>query len=350
MTSGGCADPTSIIHASATHGMLTQCGTSDVPCTLAAALLSVTTSKNIIKLDDPAPAVYSQPGGFILLKDVTIDARNAILQRTDGGPILTLSRPASPGTVTLLGGTIQSATATIGNGILCNSPTTSLSVDSTTFATTDSAIQSTDCALNLTRLQIHDSPARAIEVKNGSITLTRSSVNSNHGGGLHIDGSKFVVVSNVFMSNGGSDGTHPAIEIQAPSDTNNRLDFNTIAFNSAQDMTLAGINCTSMNFVGRNNIIWMNSSTPQVSGNCKYKYSDIGPDMVPSNNDANNNTKGDPKLGGPTDPHIASDSAAHGTGDSTTPLEDVALKDIDGQLRMAPIDIGADQYYPPGKP
>jgi hypothetical protein len=127
------------------------------------------------------------------------------------------------------------------------------------------------------------------------------------------------------------------------------LDFNTIAFTSAQDMTVSGVSCTSAGFIGRDNIIWMNSGTPQVSGNCKYKYSDIGPDMVPPGNDASNNTNGNPKLAGLADPHIPSDGAAHGTGDSTTAVENVALKDIDGQPRVAPIDIGADQYYPPGK-
>ena len=100
--------------------------------------------------------------------------------------------------------------------------------------------------------------------------------------------------------------------------------------------------------VAENNIVWNNNSTVinnggiQVGG-CPHAHSDIGPGGTPGVTNVNV----DPALVIETsDAHLKATSPIRGMAVATPPLDPLSATDIDGQPRVAPFDLGADQYYP----
>jgi hypothetical protein len=321
----------------------------------------------VIKLDDPA--VYlPETNNFIVDANVTIDMRGATLHKRDDGPIIEIKNNRA---VTILGGTIEIATGGNGDGVLCNDQVT-LTIDDTTIKTTDkSAINMlTGCNLIATHVNITSTSLRMNTfvpgiVDNGdSIALSRSSFISNRGGGLAVNTGTFAVVGNAFLNNGLDNGINNmsptgGIVISTTQNPTNRLDFNTVASNTIQDGGKGGgIDCNvGANFVGKYNIFRYNKPSigaliSQISGSCKYAYSDIGPLAVLPSNDSGNNLSSDPLLvNEQSDPHLKMGSPAIGYADTGADLTGVATNDIDGDVRTKRTnkgaDIGADQYHGP---
>jgi len=354
LPNGACARSDNIIHAS-TGGMdVPGCGQTGSACTLERALIEVTATRNVIKLDDHDPAIYiPATNNFVVNVNVTIDARDAILHKKDNGPILTISAGKI---AAIFGGMIEGATGTGGDGIQCASNAT-LTVDGTTFqANAESGIDASSCTLMVSNANIHDnSKASAgtlfagIEVSQGSITISQSKIVSNKGGGITVNNNgKFAIVGNMFLSNG--DPTVAAGGVSLTTATpGNRLEFNTFAENKSITAigVGSGIQCLVTGFTAKNNIVWNNngSSGVQVGGNCQHAYSDIGPMAVPGGPtglDGGNNSSSDPMFVNPTmDLHVKSGSPVQGRASSTADLTGIASKDIDGHPRVAPADLGA---------
>jgi hypothetical protein len=344
LLSGACADPSSIIHAKVTGLDLGGCGDIGTECTLTRALTEVTGAKNVIKLDDAGP--YTA-GGFAVAADVTIDARGATIARTSLGPIVTI--PIGK-TVTLLGGTIQGAAGSEGDGIQCNTAT--LTIHGTTIQMNDeSAIDATACTLTVTGAVIRNNGTPkaipGIKLSGGSITISRSSIISNLGGGIVVNNNgTFEIVGNVFLGNGDSFGIIGGVSVDTPV-TGNRLEFNTITQNTSDNNLAAGVQCTvTGGFTAQNNIIWNNNSALgttgiQISG-CSYAYSNIGPAAIPAVNDGGNNLNVDPSfVNALSDPHLQPGTPIRGTANPAANLTGLASKDIDGNLRIAPATPGA---------
>lgn len=350
LATGGCALPGQIIHADSIKAGSSDCGDGILPaCSLTGALGLVTPGKNVIKLDDAGPFVTN---GVMVTNDVTIDARGATLNRADGGPIITVMGGKS---LTLLGGTIQGAHGGMGSGILCNGAT--INADQTMITGNEHfGIDATNCTVTVTRAKIENNMDTGMKASSGSLTLVRTWLDTNNGGGVDVNtGAKFIIVGNVIVNNGTMTGSIGGIGIVTNA-SNNRLEFNSIAENKAQATAAAGIACTAnANFVANNNIVWSNNSFVasmagiQVSGACGHSYSDIGPAPVigPINVASNQNV--DPKFKDKTaDLHLTSMSPLQmlqqlNPGTNLDDPKDPAAKDIDGQLRVPPVNIGADQ-------
>jgi hypothetical protein len=363
LATGGCADASRIIHVTSGSTKMTDCGdTTENACSLTGALMLATTGKDVIKLDDQGPFTAS---GFTVSNDVTIDARGATLTRADGGPVLTVMGGKS---LTLLSGTIQ-ATGKMGDGIKCNGPGSTLIAVDTTIESNDlSGINSDTCTLNLTRVTISNNSQKpgmfspSVNASKGSITLVQSRIDSNQGGGLKITDAQFTIVGNVFVNNGDTMSQVGGIAIST-SATGNRLEFNSISRNNAQQTAPVigapgGISCTAdSGFTAKDNIIWNNNSYfaanqgIQIQGACLYTYSDIGPNGISTGpTDPNHNQNNDPKFKNEvSDLHLMPTSPLQALqqSDPGASLTGAAAKDIDGEPRVAPADIGADQYYPP---
>jgi hypothetical protein len=85
----------------------------------------------------------------------------------------------------------------------------------------------------------------------------------------------------------------------------------------------------------------------QVSGSCKHTYSDIGPTALASSHDAGNVLELNPLLvDEQSDPHLQTRSPVRGYA-SGADVSGLAAKDIDGDARTSPADLGADQYHRP---
>src|SRR5262249_37003167 len=92
-TDGSCASEDNVIHAISSGGGTTAgCGTGgNTPCTLPAALAQVSTTRNVVKLDDAGPYTPMMDN-FVIAKDVTIDARGAVIGRGgNDAPILVVN-------------------------------------------------------------------------------------------------------------------------------------------------------------------------------------------------------------------------------------------------------------------
>jgi hypothetical protein len=353
MLDGSCADPASVIHV-LVNGQDPPCGGAGAgnACKLDAALMLAASdgTKNVIKLDDTGTYMSGMMNNFVVNANVTIDLHGATLNRhVDGPPIVTIGAG-----VTLLGGTIQGAHGSMGSAIACTDA--KLNVDRMLLTVSDQfGIDASGCTLAVTRARIENNASTGIRVVGGSITLVNAWLDNNAGGGVDVGmGAQFVIVGNVLLNNGTTASQIGGISILT-SASNNRLEFNSIAENKALASAAAGIACTA-NYTAKNNIIWSNNSFVatnagiQVSGSCGYSYSDIGPAGITGTIDMGNNQKIDPKFKDEmADLHLTSASPLQmlQQSDPASSLTDIAAKDIDGEPRVAPAYIGADQYYPP---
>jgi hypothetical protein len=329
LPTGGCADPSSIIHAVSTGGSIApDCGTASNACTLDTALTVARPSRNVIKLDDAGP--YTSGTNYVVDTDATIDlmidARGAVLHRNSiGSAILTINSGKG---VTLLGGTIEGATGSSGDGILCNSNATL-------------AAHGTIITMN---------EGTGINAPGGcTLTLSRSRIVANRDGGVIVTNSKFVIVGNMFLDNGDPDSPNAAVTISTATDATNLLEFNTIANNATTaGIVTAGVDCKAgAGFTASHNIIWNNAiggnanTAAQIANNCMHVYSDIGPMAVTGTGNSND----DPFLS--SDGHLGPGSPALQKVELGTDLSGLASRDIDGDPRVAPADIGADQVPRP---
>jgi len=319
---------------------------------LTAALGAVNPTKNVIKLDDAGPYIPNLAApNFTVSTDVTIDARGATLHKNMDGPILTI---ADGKTATLFGGKLEGATGTTGDGILCGVGAT-LTIDGATIQTIDKSAINTlsGCRLTVTNAAITTSSMRsgvfvAAILSNGdSVTLSRSRLLMNRGGGINVFTGTFVIVGNVFLSNGDPNSPNGAILINTAPDMADRVEFNSISGNHAMlGANEPGVRCTAgPGSIARNNIIWGNNDNngPQIGGSCKHAYSDIGMMSVSGINDGGNNLSIDPMFTSMSDLHLMPGSIVLKKADPNATLDGRAAEDIDGNQRIAPADLGAYQ-------
>jgi len=351
LPNGACAVSASIIHASTGGSTTPPCGSTSIPCSFTTALATVDSTRNVIKLDDAGPYIANgSSSNYIVNANVTIDARNATLHHFLDGPIVTIG---SNKTVVIFGGKIEGATN--GEGIQCSSNAT-LTVDGTTIEMNEKSAITTapGCKLSVTNAIINSNSLRAgqyigaILASGDSAILSRSRLMSNKGGGIAVTSGTFVIIGNVFQSNGDVNNPNAAVTILTGFDAMNRLELNSISGNLAQSGATPGVQCSAgIGFVARNNIIWGNNGNvgAQVGANCQHAYSDIGMLSVTGSNDAGNNLNVDPLF--TSDLHLMPFSPLIKKADPNADLNGVATKDIDGDPRVAPADIGADQLPRP---
>lgn len=358
LPSGACADASSVIHAAPTGSTMAGCGDASHACSLEQALASVTAGKTVIKLD--VGTYTPATNNFAVDADVTIDLRGATLHSKVDGTLLDVRAGR---TVSLLGGTLEGATN--GDGIVCNNGAT-LTVSDTVVRMIDkSAVNAlSGCNLTVVHANISNTSLKANQffpgiLANGdSITLARTSFLGNRGGGIAVNSGTFVIIGNVFLNNGtfnaadGSGSATGGVGISTTVNAANRLAFNTVSRNLIQSgIKSGGIDCNAgTNIIGYYNIVWDNNPMPamdQVSGGCKHMYSDVGPTVLASSNDAGNTLNLNPQLANEqSDPHLKAASPARGYANNAD-LSGYAAKDIDGDARTAPADLGADQYHGP---
>jgi len=206
--------------------------------------------------------------------------------------------------------------------------------------------------LTCTRCLVTSNGARGVDASGGVSVITQSTISNNPTGGIQMTtDAAFRIVSNVIFHNGQSSraaaaGVAIQVNAKSASATPNQLDFNSISRNATFEGQ--GVQCSAGNIIIANsNIIYNNGDDPstalQVSGSgCVYKYSDIGPIGVGT---INANMTFDPKFVDEAngDLHLMSGSMAVRAADPNADLNDLASRDIDGELRVGPADIGADQ-------
>jgi Periplasmic copper-binding protein (NosD) len=200
-------------------------------------------------------------------------------------------------------------------------------------------------ALTVTQSTISGNTGGGISASGGALTVTQSTISGNTGGGISVANASFDITNTFFFGNGGVGATVGGIAISTTQNAANRLEFNSFNRNAAQDTIGAGIQCVAGTFTARNNVVYLNgtvSNLLQIAGSCSHAYSDIGPTGTVT---GTNNINVDPMFLNPAtgDLHLSPTSPVRGMADPTTDLTGPAAKDIDGQPRVQPSDLGADE-------
>jgi hypothetical protein len=199
--------------------------------------------------------------------------------------------------------------------------------------------------LLLSRVKITGGQGRGISTTGGILMVSQSTISGN-GGGISVMNGTFVIVGNVFYLNGTGGALLGGVVISAPANAPNRLEFNSFNQNATANGVAPAIQCTVAGmFTARNNIMSDNGTLTnmnQTGGNCVHAYSIARPGTVPP---GTGNSNMDPLFVNMTtgDLHLRAGSPALGAADPNTVLTGLAERDIDGDVRTAPADIGADE-------
>lgn len=185
------------------------------------------------------------------------------------------------------------------------------------------------------------------------LEMSQSRLIGFQSGGIRLVGmATFAVVGNVLASNGGPDSPAGAIHIftsTPPVPARNRFEFNTLVDNDAMAGTGSDIHCRADVVVARNNILRSpdrgDGAYHQVVGPCRVEHSLIWPGPVVA---GTGNLRGAPRF---ADGELRLDpmSPAIGAADPAADLTGLAERDIDGNPRIAPADVGAYQRPRPAQ-
>ncbi len=314
---GSCPAPETVLYV-APNGPDTGDCTISEPCALPRGIALADSPRTLISLKS---GLYRFPNGIVIDKELTLFGRDAVFER-DGtyGPTLTVG---PYGRLSLYHLTIARAQGGAGgaHGIFGDNG------DETLYA------------FNVT---IRDNPGRGIFWRGGYLTVVNSRIQENTGGGIDA-ASRFEIVGNIIFANGRPDLPAGGLFLLSGS-TLNRVEFNSLTLNTAQAGVGAAIECSG-ELTARNNIMSGNGSLTymeQVGGTCMHAYSIARPGDVP---DGPGNSSADPMFVDPQtgELHIMDGSPATGAADPASDLTGIAARDIDGQPRNAPADIGADE-------
>jgi hypothetical protein len=253
-------------------------------------------------------------------QSVHIVGYGATLNRSGGvdGHVLEVRNGA---VVTIEGLTVSGARGVGGDGIVCAS------------------------SLTLYRATIADNSKVGISGNNCTLTVSRSMIWDNRGGGIALSGT-FMIVNNFVINNGSGLSAVAGLDLSSSGDSTNALEFNTIVANNAAGAASDGIDCNASTLVARNNIVVGGPSRLHITGPCMHSNTLVAPDGAPNGSGNMNVSIGALMFVSDTSNfHIQAGSAAAGMAQSSN-LSPLATVDFDGDSRVqggAAVDVGADE-------
>jgi hypothetical protein len=183
------------------------------------------------------------------------------------------------------------------------------------------------------------------------LTLERSTISHNGGGGVSLTGAQFDLTNNMIVNNGGNSSALGGVDIESitTSGTHN-VAFNTVTANQGPSSVDTGVLCGNVVTVPialDSDVIYDNivaGGGVQFGGNanCTTSYSDVGPDGTVSGTNIN----ADPSFANPStgDYHLTSDSPCIDAADpaATVDIDFYGVTRPQGSGR----DIGAAEFKP----
>ncbi len=320
---GQCVPDGSVIYVGHGGGDSSGCGSQASPCaTIQYALGKLGNGKDTLRVLGSGTAYQGQ---------VDIDGTTVTIYG-DGATINPISSdvPAllvrNSAKVEIEGLHITRAAGSLGDGVYCRGPSTSL---------------------RLYHVTVDNNDGQGIDAADGcALTVERSLIDRNTSGGALISNTSFTLLNNFIIRNGdvGSSGSlFGGVRISNGGDFTQVLDYNTIADSRANtNAPGAAVSCeVTKAMQASNNVVYLHTGgTATVSNtNCTWTYSDIqGMSTGTGNFDA------DPSFAdlGMADFHLMPGSPCR---DKATPTSNKI--DFDGESRPegAAPDVGADEVY-----
>ncbi|MGN6111072.1 MAG: right-handed parallel beta-helix repeat-containing protein [Kofleriaceae bacterium] len=319
MPDGSCADEASVAFvAPAPAGTDNTLCTRTAPCTKVAKALAttrpfvkfsdVTDEGRVVTIDDQNVTLLAEPG--------------AKLVRTANGIVLEVKGASH---VAIYDLEISGGSGSQGIGV--------------------SMPPGNTATLGLVRAKIINNAGGGISASGGSLTVSQSTISGNAGGGISVMNGTFEIVGNVFFNNGAQTGSVGGVSITTSQNAANRLEFNSFNKNQAQAGIGAAVHCVAGTFTAKNNILSENGTLTnmnQVGGTCEHTYSIVRPGPLPP---GTGNSTDDPMFANTTtgNLHVMPGSPARNAADPASDLTGIAERDLDGDKRTPPADIGADE-------
>lgn len=309
----------------------------------------VSLNTDVTLLADPGATLTDTMNGILLKIDGTIHV--AIYDLTISGA----SGMNNPG-ISLLSGNAANVSlvrttvsGNAGGGISATGGTLTIS-ESTIAANPGGGISATGGAtVAVSQSKITGNAGGGIQTTGGILTVSQNTISANvPGGGISAMNSVFIIVGNVVFNNGGNASSVGGLSLSTTMNAMNRLEFNSIVANTAQDGTGSGVHCLAGTFTAKDNVVSDNRNltlTTQIDGGCTHAYTLVRPGTPPA---GTGNIGDDPKFVNEAmgDLHLQPTSPVRGKADPSADLTGIAAHDIDGAARIAPADLGAYQVKP----
>lgn len=309
MPDGSCAEMTDVAYVKVAGGVDNATCDKANPCaTLGAGIAA----KHIVRAD----------GNFSQSIAITTGSYTLLGSRDAGGQITTTnaSQPS----------------------LLSVSTGASITVRDVGFINSTANAVTSSGTLALDRCEVNNATLIGIQATGGMLTLTRSQVYSNHGGGIDLQNATFAITNAFVIENGNATSAFGGVSIYRSSGS---LDFSTIANNtgSGATATAMGVTCAQTGaMVFNSDIVYANGNNQSDGAACTYKYSNLFGVGAPAASGTNLNTT--LTFTGAHDYHLASGSPVRDMADPNATLPN----DIDGDARPQgnARDIGADELMP----
>lgn len=325
---GGCAETGAVIYVDHDLGSdSVSCGTEASPCHSIAGAQG-----GLSKVDGTHPYLHVAAG--VYNESIAVDTGQTVILV---GPGVTVSPQGSSNEPALLVG--NGARVTVREASLTNA-TGGADADGVQCSGSSSTVV-------LDRVVVSGNQDKGVQVTGCGVTITRSRIASNGGGGISITDADFALADNFIVNNGDvSASIFGGVSIGNGVGFDQRFDFNTVARNQARgDATSSGVTCnTGTAMIASNSIVYDGfGDAPAISGGCGWVYSDV----TGITEGTNGNLAKDPVF---VDPDTGNFHLGDGSPcrDKADPASEVTV-DYDGQVRPenGRADIGADEYYPP---
>jgi hypothetical protein len=321
--SGGSGD--NLLYAKPMGATSGDCATAATACTLAYAITKLDATHTVIELaagtyaegplaiNTTAVLIGPSPGSGHQYRDPTDPTGRAVITAAANGPVLSVSAK----TVSLFEVTV--AGSKDASGIKCTNGTLTV-YHSIIRDNPQEGIAASGCALTI---------ERSMFTKNGTTGSDKEAIYADNCSPIAIRG-------NFVYGNGNGASVKGAVHFHGA--TMGDFRFNTVAYNKAKtsgnpNNIYGGVLCeSSLQVISRDNIVSMNTGTDYFATQaCPTMNSYIG---------------GDPKLAGPTDPHLTTVSPTpaivnNSNSDCTYAGYDI---DFDARPQGNACDLGADEY------
>jgi hypothetical protein len=334
-----CVAAHSVVYVDGTVGTdVVRCGTAALPCASISAGLSRTgPGRRTLRL---APSLYHEAPVLNAISTRIIGIGAQITSPQTAGPaVLTAINNAEVAVdgVTLFSGRADGADPASGAGIRCDGSAVRLRRVVVEGNQGPGILATAGCRVLLEDSLVRDNKQAGLSASSAFVTVERSRVEDNRGGGVAIVDSRFQVVNNFIVRNGGSRAGFGGVSLAVAGLPSPQVfEFNTVADNQSASTGVRGVSC-AVGAVFGNNIVYGGGGGPAVSGSCRWQYSNIEGGAVGPNLDV------DPGFVDPerNDYHLGPNSPCEGAADPASAVH----WDIDRDPRPAGTgpDIGADE-------